>query len=271
LARSSPLATYRFLFTLVAACTVALFAAAACAQPPGGQGGPGGGPNNGGPGGGPGNGEGWGNQSGNWNNGGNNRNGRDRRGRRNGFFPQQQFSANYFTRPYPYHLDYYRMRWGGSYAPYYGNLYGPSNSFYPSQYNGDYGPNYNGQNDAGQNNPGPNDVGADPNAGPPPTMGDPSYSNNGGGEWRWCWIPYSGSPYYGAAPPTFESVGPTYERGPIYHGPYQVFYPGPGDAAPVNELPDNPPGQPNSTGNSQQAGSQSTGNNSGAPTLTPAR
>jgi hypothetical protein len=28
-------------------------------------------------------------------------------------------------RPYPYHLDYYKMKYGGSYAPYFGNLYGP--------------------------------------------------------------------------------------------------------------------------------------------------
>ena len=31
----------------------------------------------------------------------------------------------WFQRPYPYHLDYYRMRYQGSYAPYFGNLYGP--------------------------------------------------------------------------------------------------------------------------------------------------
>jgi hypothetical protein len=36
-----------------------------------------------------------------------------------------QVSGGFFQRPYPYHLDYYRMRWGGSYAPYFGNLYGP--------------------------------------------------------------------------------------------------------------------------------------------------
>ncbi len=32
-----------------------------------------------------------------------------------------------FQRPYPFHLDYYKMRWGGSYEPYFGNLYGPPN------------------------------------------------------------------------------------------------------------------------------------------------
>lgn len=35
-----------------------------------------------------------------------------------------QESSGWFQRPYPYHLDYYKMRWGGSYAPYFGNLYG---------------------------------------------------------------------------------------------------------------------------------------------------
>jgi hypothetical protein len=281
LARSSPVWTHRLLLTLVATSAVVLFAATASAQPMQGgqmQGGPGGGPNNGGPGR-PGNGGGWGNQSGNRNNGWNNWNGRGRRGRgfNNGFFPQQ-FSGSFFTRPYPYHLDYYRMRWGGSYAPYYGNLYGQSNSFYPSQYNGDFGPNYF----FGQNNSGSNDPNYDPNSGPPttsdppPTMGDPSYSNNNaGGEWRWCWIPYSGSPVYGAGPPTFESVGPTYERGPIYHGPFPAFFPSSGDAAPTNALPYDPSAQPNPTvnsqsGSSQSASSQSTGSNTTAPALTPA-
>jgi hypothetical protein len=50
-------------------------------------------------------------------------------GRRNGFdrfrpFVTPQVSSAWFQRPYPYHLDYYKMRWGGSYAPYFGNLYG---------------------------------------------------------------------------------------------------------------------------------------------------
>lgn len=39
--------------------------------------------------------------------------------------PGPQVSGGSFQRPYPYHLDYYKMRWGGSYAPYFGNLYGP--------------------------------------------------------------------------------------------------------------------------------------------------
>ena len=40
-----------------------------------------------------------------------------------------RFSTNYnygwLQRPYPYHLDYYRMKYGGSYEPYMGNIYGP--------------------------------------------------------------------------------------------------------------------------------------------------
>lgn len=52
------------------------------------------------------------------------------RGGRSSQVPQAQYHASQFaggsfTRPYPYHLDYYRMRWGGSYAPYFGNIYGP--------------------------------------------------------------------------------------------------------------------------------------------------
>ena len=39
-------------------------------------------------------------------------------------FMMPQTNSAWFQRPYPYHLDYYKMRWGGSYAPYFGNLYG---------------------------------------------------------------------------------------------------------------------------------------------------
>jgi hypothetical protein len=56
-----------------------------------------------------------------------------------------QVSSGWFQRPYPYHLDYYRMRYGGSYAPYFGNLYGPSG--YPAYYGpyyGGYGGGYGG-------------------------------------------------------------------------------------------------------------------------------
>lgn len=53
-----------------------------------------------------------------------------------------QTSFGTFQRPYPYHLDYYRARWGGSYAPYFGNLYGPPsyNFFYGSPFFGGFNP-----------------------------------------------------------------------------------------------------------------------------------
>jgi hypothetical protein len=50
-------------------------------------------------------------------------------------------TAGWFQRPYPYHLDYYRMRYGGSYAPYFGNLYGPPQVVTAPPY---YGPYYGG-------------------------------------------------------------------------------------------------------------------------------
>jgi hypothetical protein len=94
----------------------------------------------------------------------------------------QQFSGNYFTRPYPYHLDYYRMKYGGSYAPYYGNLYGQPNSVYPPQYNGDYGPNYYGPDGGG-----PNYGNGEQTM--PSTSYPPSGPENTSGHWAWCWIP----------------------------------------------------------------------------------
>jgi hypothetical protein len=42
-----------------------------------------------------------------------------------------QVQSGFYQRPYPFHLDYYRMRWGGSYEPYFGNLYGPPNVIVP--------------------------------------------------------------------------------------------------------------------------------------------
>jgi hypothetical protein len=48
-------------------------------------------------------------------------------------------NSGWFQRPYPYHLDYYRMKWGGSYAPYFGNLYGPPQVVTAPPY---YGPYY---------------------------------------------------------------------------------------------------------------------------------
>lgn len=67
---------------------------------------------------------------------------RDRRDfRRDSRFVSPQISAGWFQRPYPYHLDYYKMRYGGSYAPYFGNLYGtPQVVNYPPY----YGPYYGG-------------------------------------------------------------------------------------------------------------------------------
>jgi hypothetical protein len=54
-----------------------------------------------------------------------------------------QVSSSWFQRPYPYHLDYYKMRYGGSYAPYYGNLYGTPFGT-PQVVNGGWGPGYGG-------------------------------------------------------------------------------------------------------------------------------
>jgi hypothetical protein len=65
--------------------------------------------------------------------------GQDFRRRDMRFAPFPQVSAGWFQRPYPYHLDYYRMRYGGSYAPYFGNLYGPPNVVLASPYFGLYG------------------------------------------------------------------------------------------------------------------------------------
>ncbi|MBN1851593.1 MAG: hypothetical protein JW829_02680 [Pirellulales bacterium] len=43
----------------------------------------------------------------------------------------QSQGGSWFQRPYPYHLDYYRWRYQGSYAPYFGNLYGPPTYIVP--------------------------------------------------------------------------------------------------------------------------------------------
>jgi hypothetical protein len=57
----------------------------------------------------------------------------------------QTVVANSFQRPYPYHLDYYRVRYGGSYAPYFGNMYGvpqvvaPVYGYPPGPYGFPYG------------------------------------------------------------------------------------------------------------------------------------
>jgi hypothetical protein len=55
---------------------------------------------------------------------------------RHAFAPQ--VSSGWFQRPYPYHLDYYKMRYGGSYAPYFGNLYGPPQVVTAPPYYGPY-------------------------------------------------------------------------------------------------------------------------------------
>jgi hypothetical protein len=57
-------------------------------------------------------------------------------------FKSPQVNAGWFQRPYPYHLDYYRMRYGGSYAPYFGNLYGPPQVVTAPPYYGPYFGNY---------------------------------------------------------------------------------------------------------------------------------
>lgn len=64
------------------------------------------------------------------------------RDRRHHGFPQftSKVSAGTFQRPYPYHLDYYKMKYGGSYAPYFGNLYGPPiNNFFGTPFVGGFG------------------------------------------------------------------------------------------------------------------------------------
>jgi hypothetical protein len=63
---------------------------------------------------------------------------------------QLQINAGSFQRPYPYHLDYYRMRYGGSYAPYFGNLYGPPQVVTAPPYYGPYYGGYGFQGDAFQ-------------------------------------------------------------------------------------------------------------------------
>ena len=67
------------------------------------------------------------------------------------FRPRQSPSvqSGWFQRPYPYHLDFYKMKYGGSYAPYFGNLYGPPQVVtappYYGPYYGDWGFGGNGQ------------------------------------------------------------------------------------------------------------------------------
>ena len=79
-----------------------------------------------------------------------------RRDRDHHFAPQMfapPVSSGWFQRPYPYHLDYYKMRYGGSYAPYFGNLYGPPQVVTAPPY---YGPYYGGYGYGDPNAYGPN-------------------------------------------------------------------------------------------------------------------
>jgi hypothetical protein len=107
---------------------------------------------------------------------------RDRRDfRRESRFVSPQVSANWFQRPYPYHLDYYKMRYGGSYAPYFGNLYGtPQVVNYPPY----YGPYYGGNGDGYANGYGQPGYGGAPMAYPanPGTMVPGTEENSGVGQ-----------------------------------------------------------------------------------------
>jgi hypothetical protein len=77
-------------------------------------------------------------------------------------FSAPQVSAGWFQRPYPYHLDYYKMRYGGSYAPYFGNLYGPPQVVTAPPY---YGPYYGGFEFANPNDGAPLGMPGFPNGG----------------------------------------------------------------------------------------------------------
>jgi hypothetical protein len=84
---------------------------------------------------------------------------RDRRDfRRDTRFMSPQVSAGWFQRPYPYHLDYYRMRYGGSYAPYFGNLYGTPQVVNYAPYYGPYYTGYGAGNAEGFGQPGYNGI-----------------------------------------------------------------------------------------------------------------
>jgi len=81
---------------------------------------------------------------------------RDRRDFRRGLpWMAAPVESGWFQRPYPYHLDYYRMRYGGSYAPYFGNLYGPPQVVTAPPYYGPYYGGYGGEYGNGYGQPGP--------------------------------------------------------------------------------------------------------------------
>ena len=93
-----------------------------------------------------------------------------------------QVSGSWFQRPYPYHLDYYKMRYGGSYAPYFGNLYGTP--FGTPQVVGEgWGPGAGGWGPEGGGGfpaPGVEWSGGEPYAYPPgAAMGQPAQGTNG--------------------------------------------------------------------------------------------
>lgn len=75
--------------------------------------------------------------------------------------PGPQVAAGSFQRPYPYHLDYYKQKFGGSYAPYFGNLYGPPNVVL-APYGGYAGPGF------GYGGYPPQGYGVDPRLNQPP-------------------------------------------------------------------------------------------------------
>ncbi len=89
---------------------------------------------------------------------------RDHDRRRDKFDRRQmpQVSSAWFQRPYPYHLDYYKMRWGGSYAPYFGNLYGTPFGTPQVVYGGGLGAGVWGTEGYG-NGYGPGVIGGQPN------------------------------------------------------------------------------------------------------------
>lgn len=47
-------------------------------------------------------------------------------------YARGQSQMGWYQRPYPYHLDYYKNRWSGSYAPYQGNGYEPPVGYTPA-------------------------------------------------------------------------------------------------------------------------------------------
>jgi hypothetical protein len=84
-------------------------------------------------------------------------------------FAAPQVNSAWFQRPYPYHLDYYKMRYGGSYAPYFGNLYGPPQVVTAPPYYGPYYGEFVNGGGYGMGN-GPYPLNYEQIPGQPPTM-----------------------------------------------------------------------------------------------------